>query len=330
MTTTARKRLLITGSTGFVGFHVASVVADTDLEVRALVRASSDVRHLQSVGIECVQAELWDVDGLRRAAADADIVLHLAALTRARSEAAFRAVNVEGTRRLVDAVRAGPAKRLVYLSTLAAVGPARDGRPVRPEDEPRPLTAYGRSKLDGERVCLDAGDGLRVVVLRPPAVYGPRDRDLLTFFRLARRGVLPVPTGPERRIQMIYAGDLAEAVVRAALAERAEGIYHTAEPRAYRWRTLVEMVADAVGRPGRTVLVPAALVRTAGILTDAVSGVTRRPSIFGRDKARELLAPGWLCETDAARVDMDFVARTPLREGLRETASWYRAYGWLG
>lgn len=331
MTTTAGERVLVTGATGFVGSSLVPALAHHgDLSLRATVRPTSDVNVLDALPVERIETDLHDPAGLRRAVHDSDIVVHLAALTRARNEAAFREVNVEGTRRLVDAIRHdGRVRRLVYLSSMAAVGPARDGRPVAPEDVPHPVTAYGRSKLEGERVALEARDTVRVVVLRPPAVYGPRDRDLLTFFRLARLGILPAPTGPERRVQLAYVGDVAEALVRAAFAETAGGVYHIAEPRAYAWNDVLDMVAAAVGRLGRNVPVPASLVRVAGRLNGALARMRGGAAIFDGDKAQELLAT-WLCDTTAARRDLDFVARTPLDEGLKETAAWYRAYGWLG
>lgn len=331
MTTTAGARVLVTGATGFVGSSlIPALVRRGDLSLRATVRPTSDVSVLDALPVECIETDLHDHAGLRRAVHGSDIVVHLAALTRARNEAAFREVNVEGTRRLVDAIRqAGRVRRLVYLSSMAAAGPARDGRPVAPDDAPGPVTAYGRSKLDGERVALDAGEGIRVVVIRPPAVYGPRDRDLLTFFRLARLGILPAPTGPDRHLQLIHVADVAEALVRAAFAETAEGVYHIAEPRAYAWNDVLDLVAAAVGRSGRKVPVPAPLVRAAGRLNGALARMLGGAAIFDADKARELLA-SWLCDTTAARRDLDFVARTPLQEGLKETAAWYRAYGWLG
>ncbi|MEJ2215545.1 MAG: NAD-dependent epimerase/dehydratase family protein [Gemmatimonadota bacterium] len=327
---TAGERVLITGATGFVGSHLVSALADGHFQLRALVRSTSDVRHLDALGVERWEADLRDAAALQNAVRDVDTVFHLAGLTRARNEAEFRDVNVDGTRRLVDAMaESRRPRKLVYVSSLAAVGPVRNGRPVRPDDEPHPLTAYGRSKLDAERLCLDVRDRFAVVVLRPPAVYGPGDRDLLPFFRLARYGVLPVPSGPPRRLQLIHAADLADVIRRAGVAEAADGIYHTAEPRAYAWPEVLTLVADAVGRSGRRIPVPAALIRAAAAASEMVGRVVGRASIFTPDKARELLAPGWLCDTKATEQDLGFVARTPLADGLRETAAWYRAYGWL-
>lgn len=128
---------------------------------------------------------------------------------------------------------------------------------------------------------------------------------------------------------MIHAADLADAIVRAGVAEAAAGIYHTAETRAYAWSEVLRLVSDAVGRPGHRVPVPSGLIRAAAAVSEVAGRAVGRPSIFTRDKARELLAPAWLCETETAKRDLDFVARTPLAEGLQETAAWYRAYGWL-
>ncbi|HEX7088985.1 MAG TPA: NAD-dependent epimerase/dehydratase family protein [Longimicrobiales bacterium] len=325
--------VLVTGATGFVGWHLLGVLAVRGVRVRALVRPQSDTTRLEAVGAEVVVGGgLEDREAVARAVDGVGVVLHLAAATRARGEAEYRRANADGTRVLLEAVRAsrGRVRRVVYLSTLAAVGPSVDGRPVTAAETPRPLTAYGRSKLAGERICLEAAEeGIEVVVLRAPAVYGPRDRDLLTFFRLAARGLLPVPAGDERRLQLVHVADLAEALVCGATAPGAAGVYHIADPRPYSWREVVEEVARAVGRRARMVRVPGALVHAAALASEWSAALGGRATIFNRDKARELLAPGWLCETEAARRDLGFEARIPLPQGLAETAAWYRAAGWL-
>lgn len=319
--------ILITGATGFVGSHLVEAIARHGLRARALVRETSDVTLLRRHGVDRVVGDVTDPAALRRAVADVDTVLHLAAATRALRPATFYDVNGEGTRRVVEAVEGdGRPRRLVYLSSLAAVG-SRGDRPVGPGDEPRPLTAYGRSKLEGEKACDEARTA-SVAVLRPPAVYGPRDRDLLMFFKLAERGVLPLVGAPERRLQFIHARDLAEAVLTAAKSATT-GTFHVAEARSYSWTEVLDLVADAVGRRGVKVPVPGWLLMGAATGTELVSRLRGVPAIFDRDKAREVLAPGWVCETERARRELGYEAATPLREGLRETAAWYRAYDWL-
>lgn len=323
--------VLLTGATGFVGPHVARAFAADGLSVRALVRSAERGRRLHGTGAELVVGDLQDQRALHRACEGVDAVVHMAALTHARTRRDYFMVNEQGTQRVLAAALAaadGP-RRFVYLSSLAAAGPAIEGRPVLPHDPERPLTEYGRSKLAGERVCRSVADRIDVAILRPPAVYGPGDTDLFNFFRIASRGLIPVPTGPDRPLQMVHVEDLARALVRAARTKDANGVYHIAEPRAYPWVEVGRLVATAVGRRARVVRVPGSLIRGLAALSQAGAAVIGRSTIFNRDKAREMLAPGWLCETEAARADLDFETRIALADGLRSTAQWYRAEGWL-
>jgi nucleoside-diphosphate-sugar epimerase len=196
-------------------------------------------------------------------------------------------------------------------------------------DPPRPITAYGRSKLAGEHSCLQLARDTEVIVLRAPAVYGPRDRDLLLCFVLAARGILPVPRGPERLLQFLHVTDLVDALLLAATTPRTTGMYHVAEAQAYPWSEITNWLAQAVGRRVRAVRIPAWLVQAAATMSELGAATVGRATIFNREKAREMLAPGWLCETEAAKRDLGFEGRIPLPVGLTGTAAWYREHGWL-
>jgi nucleoside-diphosphate-sugar epimerase len=326
----AAPKVLITGATGFVGSHVVERFARSGARQRALVRPTSDTRLLHEVGAELVTGDLTGVQALRSAVAGVDVVVHLAALTHANSEAELLRVNGEATHDLLRAtLDADPApRRFVYLSSLAAAGPSRDGRPVRPADPPRPLTSYGRSKLAGEAACR-ATNQIEVAVLRAPAVYGPRDRELLRFFRMAKFGWMPVPGGPARSLQLVHASDLADAVVLAALQPAVDGLFHIAEPRAWAWDDVVRFIFDAVGTKPRTFRVPGAAIDAAAFVAETFGRLAGRTSLFNREKVRELLAPAWICETDGAKKAFGFEAAIALPHGLMQTAEWYRQNGWL-
>ena len=323
--------VFVTGATGFVGSHLVEALASRGARIRALVRETSDVSLLRKLDAELVLGSLDDRRSLERGVDGVEVVFHLAALTYARTEAELFRVNAAGTRALVDAVLAAPSRprRFVYLSSLAAAGPSVDGRPVHAGESPRPLTAYGRTKLEGERACLDAGAEIGAIALRAPAVYGPRDREMLRFFRYAARGFLPIPAGPERPVQLIHVRDLAEALVRVAGGAVETGVYHVAEPRVYTWTEVADYFGRAVGRSVRPVRVPQTAVRVAAALSEWGAGLRGRATIFNRDKARELLAPGWTCETESLRRDFGFVTEITLPDGLMQTAAWYRENGWL-
>jgi nucleoside-diphosphate-sugar epimerase len=324
------RQVLITGATGFVGPHVIEELAGRSCRVRALVRPSSNTQSLRDRGIALSVAGLDDAAALRSAMVDVDVVIHLAALTHARTEAELMRVNRDGTATLADAAaQSGRVIRFVYLSSLAAVGPS-DGRPAMPGDAPHPLTAYGRSKLAGEVALQQRSGAMQTVTLRAPAVYGPGDRELLRFFRLAKLGALPIPAGPDRPLQLVHVKDLARAIADAALYEgELNGIYHIADSHAYAWKDVCGLVGKAVGRKPVFLPVPQSAIAVAAAVSEAMSGALGRSTMFNRDKVRELLAPGWLCETDGARNAFGFSAAIPLPAGLRSTADWYRSKGWL-
>lgn len=319
----------MTGATGFVGSHLVDALQSRSARFRVLARASSDTRRARAAGAEVVIADQTDAAAIEAALADVTVVFHLAAATRAPNEGAFERANVDVTRALVTALGAARERpRLVHLSSLAAVGPTREGRPVREEDTPRPLTAYGRTKLAAERIVLGQS-AVPAVVLRPPAVYGPRDRDLFAFFRMARLGLMPVPPGPDRPVQMIHVRDLVAALLVAAESEGHQGVYHVADPVERPWSAIAALIAAAVGTRPRRLRIPSPLLWSAAFATELVARLSGGASIFSRDKVRELLAPGWTCETERARVELGFTAATPLERGVAETAAWYVDEGWL-
>lgn len=321
---------LITGATGFVGSHLAERLSGAGWQVRALVRRTSDTRLLRELGATLVEGGLDDVDALRRGADGADTVFHLAAVTQARDEEAYRRANAEGTAHVVRGALAAAARprRLVYLSSYAACGPSPDGRARGRDEPPAPLTAYGRTKLAGERAAAEAAAaGVEVLTLRAPAVYGPRGRDLLTYFRLVSHGVGPFPGGPDRRLHLLYAPDLALALLRAADAP--PGTYAVAEPAVYTWRQVVDAVAEAVGRSPLRIPLPPGLARGAAAAAEAFGRVAGTTVAFNREKAEEMLAEAWVCDLAGSDALLPPAEATPLREGTRRTAQWYRDQGWL-
>jgi nucleoside-diphosphate-sugar epimerase len=320
---------LITGATGFVGGHLAERLSREGWHVRALVRATSDTARLRALGAELATGSLDDAGAIAAAADGADTVFHLAARTTAPNEAEFRRANAEGTRNVArGTMRAGTRpRRLVYLSSYAACGPSVNGRPRGMAETAAPLTAYGRTKLEGEAAAREAeAAGVELLVLRAPSVYGPGDRAFLPVFRLAKRALAPIPTGPVRRLHMVYVHDLVLALANAA--DAAPGTYAVAEPVAHEYGALVDAIGRAVrGKAPLHVPVPAALLKGAGAVADRLGGVLGTGGVFSREKADEMLAEGWVCDlTGSERL---LPRATTLAEGTAETARWYRTQGWL-
>ena len=321
-----------TGGTGFVGSHVARALSAEGWSVRALARRpeSDAAGSLAQTPAEIVAGDLSERSGetLRRALRGCEAIVHVAGLVKARSLEDYRETNVRATERLLAAGNASaPGALFVLVSSQAAAGPARDGRPVREDEPPRPVSWYGLSKREGEAAVARDWKG-PWIVLRPSVVYGPGDRGLLTLFAAAARGWVPVPAGSSR-IQLIHAERAALGVARAAgRPELAGRTAFLSDPDPIRIRDLAAMLARLPARPAKLLPIPAAVVRAAGALETLRETLTGQSRPFNSDKAREILAGDWLC-APVLQEKLDLPPPSPLEDGLRETWRWYQQAGWL-
>ena len=313
----------MTGGTGFIGSHLCARLLAAGHRVRVLARPGSGLASLEGLEVEVARGSL-EGEGLERAVAGADWVFHLAGALKGFREADLMRVNRDGTGRLLRACRArAPEARFLLVSSLAAGGPGPG--PLREDDPPRPLTWYGRSKLEAEREVL--ASGLEAVILRPPVVFGPRDRDVLGYFRVARF-FLPV-AGDGRRYSLVYAPDLADGLLRAAQTPCPSGeIFHLTGPD-LTWAAFGQRIAAALGRPARVLALPEFVVRACGRAADLGARLRGRPGIFSSQKVMEMLAPGWVASPDKAARILGWTAPTGLDPALAATVAWYRDHGWI-
>jgi nucleoside-diphosphate-sugar epimerase len=311
-----------------VGSHLATALRERGDLVAALVRPASSAAGLRTLGCRLVEGTLEDERALEGLVGGADVVFHVAGRVAARSEREFQEANRDGAARVARAAARAGVSRLVHVSSLAVTGPTTPGRPLAEAREARPLTAYGRSKEAGEAAVRASGAAF--TILRPAAVYGPRDRAFLPLFRAARHGVVPLLGDGGQELSLVHAEDLASALLAAALAPATLGrTYHVAHPTPTTQRDLAAAIGRAVGRRVRTVTLPALLVRAILSLAGGVARAAGGVPFLDGDKARELLAPAWTCSSEALVRDGEWKAGVPLEEGLAGTARSYRAAGWL-
>lgn len=321
---------LVTGGQGFIGSHLCRRLLADGHRVRVLARPGSDPGNLEGLAVDRIEGDLGTEDGLGAACRGVHWVFHLAGALKGFRPADLVRVNRDGTWRLLEACRsqAPQLARFVYVSSLAAAGPSLGGAVALTEDAPaRPLTWYGHSKLQAER--LVQASGLPAVILRPPVVFGPRDRDLLSYFRMARTGFLPVPGRANRYYALIYAPDLADGLLRAAQIPSPRGEVFNLTGPACTWAELGLRIAAALGRPGHLLHLPESGLRACGRGADLWARLRGRPGIFSSQKVLEMLAPGWVASPDKAQRLLHWTAATSLDEALQETVAWYRQHGWL-
>lgn len=330
MTTTGGRLALVTGGTGFVGSHLVQGLLQDGWRVRCLVRPRSDRRWLPQVEIAFALGSVDDAESLGLAMDEVDVVFHLAAVTSASREADYDRVNHGGVVRVVDALSStAPRAQLVFCSTLAVGGPAREGRPITEQQPRAPIGPYGVSKARAEEVVEAwAARGGRAVCIRPPAVYGPRDRDVLAAFRLARHG-LAFRTGPKgQQLALIHVSDLVRGFLAAASVPGAQGTYYI-NGENLAWETIVQAMGAAMGRNIRVLPLPGAAVAAAGWGSRLWSRAVGTKPLLTPERARDLAEPAWICDDSRARRELGYQPRVSLDDGMRATAQWYRAAGWL-
>ena len=322
-------RAFVTGATGFVGSHLVEALAARGDEVVALARRPETYDALRRSGARPVPGTLGDLRALTDALQGCDVVYHLAGLTAAKDEAEFFAVNEGGTKRVVEAAAsATPRARFVYVSSQAALGPSPRGQRLDEDAPCHPVTAYGRSKRAGE-VAVQAS---RVpwVIVRPPAVYGPRDREFLRLFRIVRHGIAPVFGTGAQELSLVYVTDLVDAIARAGTTPAAERrLYHAAHPEIVLSRDVARAAGAALGRSPVVLPVPGTLARPIVALIGRAAAAAGRRTVVNSDKMAEVLAPAFLLAVDRAKAELGWQATIGLAEGMRRTAAWYRASGWL-
>jgi nucleoside-diphosphate-sugar epimerase len=300
-------RLAITGGTGFVGAHLLDTALAAGHTVKALTRRNQPSRD----GLTWVSGDLQDRDALEKLVDGADAVIHVAGVITAPNAAAFELGNVAGTLSMLAAATAGGVRRFVHVSSLAA-------------REPK-LSLYGASKHRAEE--LVHGSGLDWVIVRPPAVYGPGDRETLELFRMAKLGLMLMP--PKGRVSVIHVRDLAELLLALAEYSAPSNLLVEADdgkPNGWTHREFARALGKAVGTKPAIVSSPGILLRLAARADQLVRGPRAKLTV---DRAAYFSHRNWVVEPKRACPEALWQPEIDTVQGLRETADWYRLQGWL-
>ena len=326
-------KVMVTGATGFVGSHVVDVLLERGHEVYYIARATSNFRWLEGKKVTRVDGSLFDVHSLKSAVEGMDVVIHVAGLTAAKNEADFLRGNRDATQNLLDAVRAyAPSlQRFVHISSLAVCGPATySDDPITEESQLRPITAYGRTKKLAEEAVVSCTD-IPWTIVRPPAVYGPRDEAILTFFQTINKGVASFIGFDEKRVSLIHVRDLARGIVDAAFAPSAVGeTYFVSSDETYTWDQISAITATVMGKRKlfRIRLPHAAVLSIAGTV-GFFGKLSGKPPVLDYEKGIDLTQKYWICSTNKARRDFGYRQEMSLLDGIRDTVQWYREAKWL-
>lgn len=324
-------RALVTGASGFIGSNLVDRLLAEGAEVKCLIRPRSNLTWLSSPHLTLVPGDFHNSASLAPAVADVDVVFHVAGATRAARRAGYFLGNLEATCNLLQACQEyGPEdQKFLFVSSLAAAGPS-PGHPLTEDQEPRPVSAYGESKLAAERAVLEFGRTRPVIVIRPPAAYGPRDRDTFRLFKSVKWGLHVIPGLSAQKVSLVHVHDLVTGILLAVRSEQAPGrVYYICGEGHYDWQTVGDYLGRALGRRFGTLRVPWGVMRLVALGGSLASQFTRSPTLLSLDKLRDIRQSNWLCSNERAKAEIGFQPAIDLLTGLATTAAWYKKMGWL-
>jgi nucleoside-diphosphate-sugar epimerase len=328
-----KERVLITGASGFVGYHLIQEALKSNLEVYAAVRKSSKTDHLKHLDIKYTYPDFDDTEALAIEFKENkyDYIIHAAGITKARSVAEYNHINAGYTYNIATAILKSsyPIKKIVLISSLAAVGPLNTLDGIITEDTlAHPVTAYGKSKLLAEE-NLKAFPSLNYSILRPTGVYGPRDRDIFIFFKQVVKGIEPYIGNMQQKFSFIYVTDVAKAAMSSLKAKDHQKTYHLSDGQYYDRYELGKLIKETLNLKTVKFHLPVIFVKFIALLSEKYSSLRNEAAVLNIEKLNELMAVNWYCDIKQARSGIDFSPEHDLRAGVTETLKWYKANKWL-
>jgi nucleoside-diphosphate-sugar epimerase len=321
------KKVLVTGASGFLGSHICEAAHEAGYEVHALIRNESSRRWLKHNWLNIHTSGLKSCTELSETLARMDIVIHGAGKTSAYNEEEFYQINTEATQMLVEESISAGVKRFVFISSQAAGGPSKGPYPKTDDDSDCPVSAYGRSKKYAEDILRSLKNKIEVIILRYPAVYGPRGEEMLAIFRVAMGSIQPLFGMKPFYTSMLYVEDAARAVIAALKARVPSGsTYYVTDGINYTLTHLYNQIDEATDHKAVRIRVPFWILNLAAWWKHEV---LRKESVFTRDKVREFRARFWLASPEKAIRELGWRPQVLPQEGLAKTLRWYRYKRWM-
>ncbi len=328
-----KKKVLITGASGFVGFHLLNEALAANLEVYAAVRPNSNIKHLEKLPIHFVHLNFSIIEELKKHLNENqyDYIIHAAGITKAKTELAYNEVNADYTKNLALAAISlqKPLKKFVFVSSLAALGPLKNiSGEIQDHSAAHPVTSYGKSKLLAEKYLREI-KGLPLVVIRPTAVYGPREKDILILFKSINKGLEPYIGKSDQQLSFIYVEDLAKIIVKSLTTAVLNKSYNVSDGQVYSRYALGNLTKVLLNKKTFKFHLPVAAVSGVATLMDFLYINSMHTPTLNKEKMAELTAINWACNIQNIKEDLGYSPSYNLEQGLKATLNWYKDHHWL-
>lgn len=323
-------KAFVTGGTGFIGSHlVERLIEDNSVEeVRCLVRNKE--KWLAGKSYTRVSADLSKITELKKSLEGINTLFHLAAIVKAPAMREYERANVEATESILRIARKSGVQKIIVLSSLAAVGPS-NGEPLTEVAPMAPVSMYGKSKKKMEEMihAIQTPD-LSISILRPPAVYGPREDQIYTFFKLMNKRICPiVGDGKNPQISLVYVSDLIDGIMLAAKQKRpGVNTYFLSGPEIVNWNQIKNISTKVLGKKPVPLYIKSGWVRRIAGFVESTASVFGYYPVLNRDKANEMILE-WTCTSQKAADELQYKPEISLEEGISRTIHWYKKHHWL-
>ena len=332
-------KALVTGATGFIGSTLVEELDTLGFEVFALMRRASSSANLEGLKYQIIEGDLSNQDSLNKAVQGMDYVFHLAGATTAPNRLGYFEANSEGTRRLAKAVADFQPQlaRFVYVSSLAAAGPAQSLTPRTEIEASTPVSAYGESKLQGERELDPYISKYPISIVRPPMVYGPKDKGVFVMIQSVSHNLMPIlkgsTVGGHKYYSAIYAKDLCRGVVQAAVVSKEKSpsgdVFYLSGDGVHTYLEIMTTIAEKLNCDPLRINVPKFFVRLAAASLSGVGLLTRKTFPLNLDKVNEILPDYWICSNQKAKRVLGFSPEFDLSTGMAHAIEWYKRQKWI-
>ena len=323
---------LVTGASGFVGSHLVDKLLSINHKVRIIARKESRLKWIDASKIEVIPCDYNDVESLRNAVKNVDYIFHVAGVIKSKTKEGYYKGNVDATRNLLLAVEKEnlDLKRFLFVSSQAAAGPSPKGLAKTEDMECNPVTTYGKSKLMAEAEVKKFTGKIPFTIVRPSAVYGPRDPEILMFFQTLKKGIQPMVGFKEKYVSLVYVFDLIDGILLAASSDKSlYQTYFISSEKGYGWEEIGNISSKILGKKVVKIKIPHFAVYTVAAISQFLSYFSKEATILNLEKAREMVQESWVCSVEKAKKELGYNQKVSLEEGIKNTVNWYIENKWL-